>query len=576
MRQFLHRLRALVHCPDFMPIVVVLVVGLIAGRFLLQPGYYNMHDDLQMMRQLEMEKCLLDGQIPCRWVPDMGYGFGFPLFNYYPPLPYLVGELFRISGFSFVDTVKATFFLTFILSGMSMYLVAREFWGRLGGILSAAFYIWAPYHALDVYVRGAMNEAWALVWFPAILLTSYKLILNKKNDFIWLTALAISWAGLLMSHNLMVLVFSPLSFFWVLFWIWQTKKWKKILQLAISGVLAFGLSAFFVLPLILERDLVQLDTLVVGYYDYIVHFASLNQLLISRFWGYGASAWGLDDDMSFQVGHLHWILSLFLGGFLILKIIKKRFRKIDFPVYIVFLFLASGWFATFMAHLRSIFIWKAIPPLKFVQFPWRFVILSILSFSMLVGAVVPLMVGKIRKTLQWLFVTVLIISVIFLGKDYFKPEKMGPLTDKEKFSGVAWDKLQTAGIFDYLPKAAKTAPKAPQIAVAVIIEGEGKILKPRQGTNWAEFNADIASESAVIQIGIMEFPDWRVFVDGKQVETYIGDDEWGRMHVDLKRGRHKVYARLYDTPPRTIGNLISFVSWGLLIASSLWRKRAKI
>ena len=82
-----------------LPLLFVIFVGLLAGRTLFGQGYFNMHDDLQMMRQLQMEKCFIDGQIPCRWVPDMGYGFGFPLFNFYPPLPYMVGELFRVVGF---------------------------------------------------------------------------------------------------------------------------------------------------------------------------------------------------------------------------------------------------------------------------------------------------------------------------------------------------------------------------------------------------------------------------------------------------------------------------------------------
>src|SRR4029078_11740295 len=136
-----------------LPILIVLLFGILASRTLLfQSGYFNMHDDLQMMRQLEIEKCFQDGQIPCRWVPDMGYGFGFPLFNFYPPLPYLVGEVYRVIGFAFTDTAKLTFATAIILSGIFMYLFSKEFFGRIGGALAAIFYIWAPYHAVDVYV----------------------------------------------------------------------------------------------------------------------------------------------------------------------------------------------------------------------------------------------------------------------------------------------------------------------------------------------------------------------------------------------------------------------------------------
>src|SRR5574338_839363 len=102
--------------PNTIPLIIVIFFGLLAGKGLIGEGYFNMHDDLQMMRQLEMEKCFLDGQIPCGWVPDMGYGYGYPLFNYYPPFPYLIGEMFRIFTIPFTLTVKLTFALSIISS----------------------------------------------------------------------------------------------------------------------------------------------------------------------------------------------------------------------------------------------------------------------------------------------------------------------------------------------------------------------------------------------------------------------------------------------------------------------------
>ena len=146
-----------------MKIKILLFLLLIpAFFFLLRPGeYWNMHDDMQVIRQLEMEKCFKDGQIPCRWSPDLGYGYGYPLFNYYPPLPYLVGEIFRVFGFSFIAAVKLTAIAQILLSALAMYICAGAIFGSLGGALSALFYTYAPYRNLNIYVRGAMNEAWA-------------------------------------------------------------------------------------------------------------------------------------------------------------------------------------------------------------------------------------------------------------------------------------------------------------------------------------------------------------------------------------------------------------------------------
>ena len=107
------------------PLFIILLFSLLASRALFKPGYFPMHDDLQMMRQLELEKCFLDGQIPCRWVPDMGFGFGMPLFNFYPPLPYLIGEVFRLLGFYFTTTARLTFALSIFGSGVAMYYLAK-------------------------------------------------------------------------------------------------------------------------------------------------------------------------------------------------------------------------------------------------------------------------------------------------------------------------------------------------------------------------------------------------------------------------------------------------------------------
>lgn len=564
-------MRNLFKSEHFFPLLLLVAIGLLAGRGLIGAGYFNMHDDLQMMRLLQLEKCFLDLQIPCRWVPDMGYGFGFPLFNYYPPLPYLIGEMMRIIGFSFVDAIKAVFVLAFVTSGITIYALTKEFFGRLGGVVSGVFYIWAPYHAVDIYVRGAMNEAWALVWFPAILWTSYRLFKTKKH-FRWTIALALSWFALLVSHNLMVMIFVPFFAIWSIIWIVRLKSWSKIPYLLISGLLSFGLAAFFTLPAFVEKGLVQVDSLVVGYYDYSAHFATINQLLLSRFWGYGPSVWLEEDVMSFQVGQVHWILSLIVVGFALLKVLRKR--KIENWMLVVGFFLALGWFTAFMAHSRSTPIWQVVPMIKFVQFPWRFVTLVILAFSAIAGAVTVLLPRKWKVLVS----IVLMVGVVAWSWEFFKPEygKLGPLTDEEKFSDRAWQLQQTAGIYDYLPNTAEMAPQSARGEIGEIMEGKGLVFEDDNsaGTNWVTFWVDIKSDHAKVRINVLDFPEWRVKVDEKEVDHYIDSEEkWGRMYIDLDKGEHFVYARLHNTPVRDVANTISVVSWIGLFSLPLIKRR---
>jgi len=466
------------------------------------------------------------------------------------------------------------------VSGIGMYFLAKEFFGRLGGVLASIFYIWAPYHAVDVYVRGAMNEAWALAWFPFIFWISYRLIKEKKNLLKWMIGLALSWFALFTSHNLMVLVFIPLFAAWLFLHLWQEKSWRRIPQLALSGILAFGLAAFFTLPAFLENQLTHIESVLVGYYDFTAHFVSIGQLLFSRFWGYGPSVWGVvDDRMPFQVGHLHWILTLIIGALVFLKFFKKKnpikeIKKDKLTPVIILMFLA-GWFAAFMAHPRSVPIWLAIPQLKVVQFPWRFLTLVIFPFSFIIG-VLPKLLEKFKAKKE-IVASFLIILLLVLNWNYFKPEhgKMGDLTDEEKFSNAAWDLQQTAGIYDYLPKAAKEAPKGPKTVLAEIMKGEGEVTGPEEGTYWAKFNVN-AEDEVLIRINIFKFPNWRITVDGQEVEVFVHKDEvWGRMYIEVPEGEHLVYAQLYNTWPRTVGNLVSLASWAGLIVFLCWYKKRK-
>jgi hypothetical protein len=562
--------RKIIKSPNFWPILIVVVFAILAGRTLIfEKGYFTMHDDLQMMRQLEMEKCFTDGQIPCRWVPDMGYGYGFPLFNFYPPLPYLVGEVFRILQFSFVDTAKLTFALSFILSGLTMYFLAKEFFGRWGGVISSVFYIWAPYHSVDVYVRGAMNEAWALIWFPLIFWTSYRLIQERKKVAKWVIGLSLAWVGLLLSHNLMVMIFTPIFAVWCLiFWI-KGRDLKKLFQLVSSGVIAACLAAFFTLPSILEQKYVHVATLTQGYYEYIAHYATIGQLLFSRFWGYGASIWGPNDGMPFQVGHVHWILSLVILGIVIFTFLKKK--KFNYLLLVVTFPILFAWFAAFMAHQDSTFIWQRIHFLAFVQFPWRFLALAIFGFSFAAGSVAVLLPKKIAVIAG----SLLILLLVILNWNYFLPlgKKMGTLTDAQKFSGAAWDLQRTAGIFDYLPETAKQNPKDPPKTLAEVIDGKGNVSNGSQGTNWAKFDVNLTTDS-VVRINLFQFPVWKISLDGNSVQAYIPDSEvYGRMFLNIPKGSHSIYLKLTNTPLRTISNYLSLASWIVFLSYPVWKKK---
>src|SRR3989344_391723 len=125
-------------------LILLLLFIIPSFKALIRPGYFPMHDDMQAMRLLQMDRCIKDGQIPCRWVPDMGYGYGYPQFNYYPPLPYYIMEVLHLGGLSFLGSVKAGFILSIVFSAFAMFFLVKLLFGDWAGLVSAVFYAYAP------------------------------------------------------------------------------------------------------------------------------------------------------------------------------------------------------------------------------------------------------------------------------------------------------------------------------------------------------------------------------------------------------------------------------------------------
>ncbi len=83
----------------------------------------------------------------------MGYGYGFPMFNYYNVLPYYIGAV--LSFFvGFIWSVKILFIFSLVASGITMFIFIRELFEQKAAFVSAVLYTFAPYKALDIYVSS--------------------------------------------------------------------------------------------------------------------------------------------------------------------------------------------------------------------------------------------------------------------------------------------------------------------------------------------------------------------------------------------------------------------------------------
>ena len=537
------------------------VIGLILTLSLLWPlfvaPYFTHHDDVQVIRLYEMDKCIKDGQIPCRWVPDLGGLYGYPIFNYYAPLPYYFGEIFYLPTGSLLLAVKIMFAVSFVGSYFFMYLLGQKYWGKLGGSLSGIFYSFAPYHALDFYVRGAMGELWGLMLFPAILWAVTRLYerLNIGN----LLLLGLFVALLITSHNLSTMIFLPVVFLWVSLLFFKKKKYKFLWLSFLALILGLMLSAFYLVPMIAEKNLVHVDTTTYGYFGYTEHFKGLKELFLRRDWGYGSSVReipaGEKEKVSFQIGWIHllgWLLALWTSW--------KLWAKFRWASVVILTSSIVVLFAIYMINPRSEFIWRAIQPLKYLQFPWRFMMLVAFFTSFIAGSLF-LINNTRRKYLIW---GGLIFVVVLFNFAYFRPEKFIQTNDAKLLSGDNWDRQIKRSIFDYLPIYAKEPPAELAKDRYKILTGDSRIFNFEQGTNWFKFKTETRSHT-IIRLSQYYFPNWKIFIDGKEAQIEYKNNSLGLMMIILGEGNHEVSGRLFDTPIRSISNIITLSASGVVL-----------
>ena len=193
------------------PLLLVIIAGIILVLPFFHRGYFPTHDgEWAVVRLSDMYREIKDGQIPARFSGNLNFGYGYPLFNFAYPLPYYLGLPFFILHLGLVNSIKILFILSVPLSGVGMYYLARNLWkNNWSGMLSSLLYMYLPYRMLDLYVRGSLGESIASVFFPLILLLMRRLAV--KQSVISIALLAVSIAALIMTHNIMAVLFGIIA-----------------------------------------------------------------------------------------------------------------------------------------------------------------------------------------------------------------------------------------------------------------------------------------------------------------------------------------------------------------------------
>lgn len=471
-----------------------------------------------------------------------------------------------------------------MLSSGAMFVWIRKHYGVVAGLFAATLYTYAPYHSVDIYVRGALSEFFSWIWIPLIFWSIDMLLesLHKK----YIVILGIFFALLMLTHTLVMLQLGPLLAIYLLFALIHTRKdvKKKFLFLGLAFSLGLGLSAYFWLPSIAEKQYTLVDAILTKELaNYAIHFVCPMQLWSSP-WGYGGSVAGCVDGLSFQMGKIQTIVGL-LGVILSIGIFLKK--KNVFPFSVSLIFLSS----IFLTLPYSKFLWDFAKPFWYIQFPWRYLLFVAVGSAFLGGFVISFVQKRFGRFVAIGCAVVLSFLAIYQVRNYFHPQTYLTKTDAEYTSvdDLQWRVSRMS--YEYVPKNVPTRLSPAKTTETVfglndIADGISysanptqlrvKELQSKANLKKYEINVYNTSKNSTkeLQINTFLFPGWKIFIDGKEFNNVFSVG-YGAIGIGgLPIGKHIVEVRFTDTPIRTTANSITLITGisliGLLI---LFRKK---
>ncbi len=567
----------------------------------LLPGYFWGANDARhhVYFLFEYDRLVQDGIWWPRWSPDFAFGYGYPFFNIYGPFSHFLGQLFHhFLGFSFTDAVEAVFVISIVASAGAMYAFVRSWLGRPAALLAALAYTYAPYHLLNLYVRANLAESMAFVWLPLVLWTARQSVVRPA--YRWVVGLAISYAGLMLTSNLVIVLFTPLLAGYVLLLtVMHTgargegrgakvrARFTALIPPALGGLAGLGLSAVFWLPAFTERQYVRVDQWFDGRYAYRGHFVEWNQFL-NPSWGFGASVFGPDDTISFQLGAAIVVLAV-LGVLLTWRLVGRQRWEVGY-------FVAGVFAAIFVASVSAAALWE-VPLLggllQSAQFPWRWLVIAALCGSVLAGLAGHAAIVTERERLSLPLLTLATV-LILASYPYLRVEVREPAEGPVSLAGLMRFQQSSDEMTGSTAWVKEIPTWSPMADYYISQDQAGGPVEPvSTKLDYSIFDYETFGASSVAHSTISEeiyyfngrqmaetiifnhfyYPGWNAYLldgeHGQRIQPIPIVPEatgtLGRMTVEVPPGSGYLLLVYEDTPPRTIGGIISLSTIGVLV-----------
>jgi len=566
-----------------------LALSLLSGLPRLLHPAYGIQGDLTLHYHITRSyaRSFSEGDPLPRWAGLLDGGHGDALFTFYPPLSYALSAVpMAVFGLSALNSLRLVTILTLFLAQMSAWLLAREFCSWRRSLIVSSLYVMLPAFPLIALHRGFFANGVALGLAPLALLGARRLLAEERIERGLIIFLP-SVAALVLTHAITTyLTGVAIGLMAIAFW--KGAGWRGWMRLAGASMTALALTAFFLWPQVVERNWVQLGLQVVQQ-DFRNYFLFAAASDASRY----RQAWA---DVNFVTSLV--ILTQTLTAILLALIAGRPSmlfnRTGENERRLACFGLLVALFGLVIALPISEPLWRHLPGLKFIQFPWRFQPFVSLATGLLAVAAIAGRHGLKRMArliisalLTWLFVFCAIFTFMFvrLNESGMTRDRVSELLDGRGVPAITIDegrRLQNEDDLKYVPYTANqiyfrppgTAfmlyPRVDLPGGLEVIDGKGVFNININKIERREYRLE--NETPVrVRLLTYAYPHWVARLDGREIgiEKEAGS---GLMVVEAPPGSHTLTLDFeIRTLSERIARWISIAAWLALAAWIGWR-----
>jgi hypothetical protein len=548
---------------------------------LLDPAF-GVQGDLALHYHItrSMARSVDEGDFAPRWAGLLDGGNGDALFTFYPPLSYLLcALLMKTLRIETLDALRIISWLALFAAQMGAYHFARAFFSRGRSLLVSVCYVALPAYPLLALNRFFIANAVAMAMAPLALLGAWRLLAGERLAQGWVL-FAAGASGVLLSHAIttylcgvaigLMLVSRPRAS--------GSDVWRGVARLLAASLLVFALTAFFLVPQQLELGWVQigLQTARQEYRNYFLFAEAAGDGAYRRSWA------GLNDVTS-ALTLAQTALALLLG--LACRPLSRTGRAAALPVRFG---LALAAFGLLIAHPWSEPLWRWLPGLKFVQFPWRFLPFVSLGCGLLAAALRdawPDLKPLARATTAVMGSVLILACLLFTGSlvrvydsargregaaSLLHSPNLQPVSFEEANRLQDENPLSYAGyagnqVFFRPATAERTMyPPGTQPGGLSIPPGRGRVVAQEITNRERRFTVE-CNEDLEARVETYQYPHWVARLGGREIPIGV-EAATGRMLVALPAGRHEL---TISFEPRhraeTWAGRLSLAAWAISI-----------